>query len=86
MGYGATALRHDETEVSGAGAGRSVKRISLDVSSSGVVVRCADCDFWTAFRFTRREGWEAAREHERRAHPGARQATTALHYYRNTPR
>lgn len=64
-----------------------MKRLSVDYStSSGALVTCADCPYWYAFRFTRKEGWEAARAHELRAHPGARQATTALAHYRDTPR
>lgn len=62
-----------------------MRRITLDVSPSGVVVACRDCPDWRAFRFARKEAWQAARAHELRAHPGARQATTALHHYRDTP-
>lgn len=62
-----------------------MKRLSLDVGASGIVVVCADCPFWRAFRFTRKDAWLAGRDHEMRAHPGATQATTALHHYRDTP-
>lgn len=63
-----------------------MKRLRVDWSaSSGAVVKCVDCPYWYAFRFTRREAWAAARDHEQRAHPGSTQATTALHYYRDTP-
>jgi hypothetical protein len=59
------------------------RRLYLDVTVEAVVIRCHDCDWWHAIRFTRVAAWEAGREHERRAHPGARQATTRLAYYRH---
>lgn len=60
-------------------------RIRLDATAISVVVTCRDCPHWYAFRFTRREAWEAARGHERLVHPGSRQATSALHKFRDTP-
>lgn len=63
-----------------------MKRFSVDYSpTSGVLISCGDCQHWHSMRFTRKEAWTAAREHERRSHPGSTQATTALHHYRDTP-
>lgn len=52
--------------------------IRLDFSRESVVVTCEECPAWYGFGFTREEGWKAARRHELRAHPGAKQATMAL--------
>lgn len=62
------------------------RRLSLDRSTGGIVVKCADCPHWYAFRFDRKAAWEAGRDHEQRAHPGSTQATTALSHYRDTPK
>ena len=62
------------------------RRLRVDFSpASGAVVTCTDCPHWFAFRFTRKDGWAAGRDHERRAHPGSTQATTALAHFRDTP-
>lgn len=59
-------------------------RASVDCSKeTGCVARCSECDFWFAMRWTRREAWQAVREHEKRAHPGAKQASKVLAYMRD---
>lgn len=59
-------------------------RIRVDYTEeTGAAISCRDCPHWHAWRWTRVEAWEAAREHERRSHPGARQATTNLAYWRH---
>lgn len=65
-------------------------RARVDYSKeTGAVAQCAECPFWFAMRFTRREAWEAVRAHEKRAHPGSSQAIMAIasldRYERNRP-
>ncbi|MCC2032191.1 hypothetical protein [Microbacterium allomyrinae] len=60
-------------------------RIRLDATKISVVVTCTDCPHWSAFRFTKRDAWQAARAHEKRAHPGATQATSNLAKHADTP-
>ncbi|ALJ20314.1 hypothetical protein [Microbacterium sp. No. 7] len=56
--------------------------LRVDYSAeTGAVVVCTECPEWFAFRFTRRDGWAAARDHEQRVHPGARQASNALAHH-----
>ena len=43
--------------------------IRIDVSASGVVIYCAKCGHWAAFRFTKQDAWEVACRHERDVHP-----------------
>lgn len=45
---------------------------------TGAVAQCTACPHWWAMRHDRREAWQAIREHEKRCHPGATQATIAL--------
>lgn len=59
-----------------------MKRLYVDVTSSTVLIKCRECEYWYALRFTRKEAWEAGRDHEERCHPGATQATTMLSYHR----
>lgn len=58
-----------------------MKRLYVDVTASTVLIKCRECEWWYALRFTRKEAWEAGRDHELRAHPGSTQATTALAYH-----
>lgn len=44
--------------------------IRLDAGCSGVVIYCAECGHWSAFRFTLEEAREVAIDHETRVHPG----------------
>ena len=59
--------------------------IKLDSTKVSTVVTCTECPYWYAFAFSRKEGWERGRGHEKRAHPGSTQATTALAKYADTP-
>lgn len=51
--------------------------IRLDVSTTGVVVYCAECGHWAAFRFTKIEAWDVACAHEERVHPDRREQRAA---------
>lgn len=46
--------------------------IRLDVSSTGVVIHCATCAHWAAFRFAKSDAWDVAIAHEERVHPEQR--------------
>lgn len=48
--------------------------ITLDWSPSCVIVKCADCEFWTGFGFDRDHGWRVAAAHEKEFHTGESQA------------
>lgn len=54
-------------------------RLTLDCTSNGCLILCADCPTWFAFRSDREAAWRAGRDHELRVHPGSTQATAALH-------
>lgn len=43
--------------------------IRLDCSTSGVVIYCAKCVHWAAFRFTKPDAWIVAVRHETDVHP-----------------
>lgn len=43
--------------------------IKLDRSSTGVVIVCAECPWWSAFRFTQEDAWAVAIRHEEDHHP-----------------
>ncbi len=43
--------------------------IKLDYSSTGIVIVCTDCEYWSAFRFFKDDAWDAACAHEERVHP-----------------
>ena len=51
--------------------------IRLDVSSTGVVIYCAICAHWAAFRFTKTAAWDAACAHEELVHPDRREQRDA---------
>lgn len=53
--------------------------IRLDASSTGVVIVCALCPWWAAFRFTKTTAWECACDHEARVHPGEYHQRKAAH-------
>lgn len=42
--------------------------IRLDCSRSGIVIVCAECPWWSAFRFNKSAAWDVACDHEERAH------------------
>ena len=42
--------------------------IRLDVSTTSVVVTCTACPWWSAFAWTREEGWAAGARHQTAAH------------------
>lgn len=52
----------------------------LDCTRSSVLVKCRECEFWHAMRFTKLEGWRAAAAHEERSHPGSKHARDALRH------
>jgi hypothetical protein len=52
----------------------------LDCTRVSVVVKCRECDFWSGFADSKREGWAVAARHEERAHPGLYQARDALRH------
>lgn len=43
--------------------------IRIDNSVSGIVIHCALCGHWAAFKFNLDEAWECAESHEQRVHP-----------------
>lgn len=51
--------------------------IRLDFTSISVVVVCDACPEWRALRGSRIAAWAAARDHEKEAHEGQRQASLA---------
>lgn len=51
--------------------------IRLDFTNESVVVVCDSCPHWRALRRGRVAAWEAARDHEKEAHEGQRQASLA---------
>lgn len=51
--------------------------IKLDSTRVSVVVKCSLCPWWSAFAFTKGEGWAAGARHEEHAHPGLNQARNA---------
>lgn len=53
--------------------------IRLDYSSTGIVIVCAHCPWWSAFRFTREQAWACALAHEEREHPGETHQRRAAH-------
>lgn len=54
--------------------------IRLDASPvSGIVVTCDECPFWFAFRFGKTAAWDAACDHEERAHPDDDRQRQARH-------
>jgi len=52
--------------------------IKLDCTRVSVVVICSECAHWSAFAFTKLEGWKSAAAHEERSHPESEQARQAL--------
>lgn len=58
-----------------------MKRLYVDVTESTVLIKCNDCPWWHALRFTREEAWRAGRDHETNVHPGSKQATAVLAHY-----
>jgi hypothetical protein len=56
--------------------------ISLDVSATGVVVFCTDCQHWARGADGPREGHEFAVQHEQNVHGAAGLATLAAAAYR----
>ena len=55
--------------------------IRLDCTRVSVVIVCETCGIWYGFAFTKLEAWERAAAHEKRAHPGDKQAQDALAKY-----
>lgn len=53
-------------------------RLYLDCTRVSVVIKCRDCEYWSAFRFTKLEGWRSAARHEALCHPGSYEARDAL--------
>lgn len=53
------------------------KGFRLDMSGESGVVICRSCG-WRGFAFDRVSAWRQAASHERRAHPGADLASSAL--------
>ncbi|MFJ3394007.1 hypothetical protein [Leifsonia aquatica] len=47
--------------------------ITLDKSSSSVVVLCSECPYWRGFGFDREHGWRVGAGHEKALHPDAKQ-------------
>lgn len=52
--------------------------IHLDISSTGIVVYCLECPYWTAFRFHKEDAWAAAVVHEERTHPDRKEQRNAM--------
>ena len=46
--------------------------VKLDRSSTGIVIYCTECTWWSAFRFHKDDAWDAACAHEERVHPDDR--------------
>jgi hypothetical protein len=42
--------------------------IKLDISTTGIVIWCQECDHWRAFRFLKEDAWDAACLHEELVH------------------
>lgn len=53
--------------------------IRLDYSSTGIVIVCAECPWWSAFRFHKDDAWDAACAHEERVHPENNHQRDARH-------
>jgi len=51
--------------------------IKLDYTRVSVVITCDLCPWWSAFAFTREEGWKTAGRHEEACHPGDNHARNA---------
>ena len=56
---------------------KEIMTIRLDSTRVSVVVTCTLCPWWSAFAFTKEEGWAAAGTHEEQVHPDLQQARNA---------
>lgn len=43
--------------------------IKLDRSTTGIVIACDQCPWWSAFRFFDTDAWDVACRHEEYQHP-----------------
>lgn len=51
--------------------------IKLDTSSTGIVIACEECTWWSAFRFFKEDAWDVACRHEEDSHPADRHQRNA---------
>ena len=60
--------------------------IKLDRSTTGIVVACDECTWWSAFRFWEEDAWDVACRHEEGSHPDDRHQRNAREQRRSRAR